>query len=74
MGKHLKLFNLTSEYLAYAADISKMILPNVSYCKDSKTKIYYNQLVIPEGSGSDEPILEGNKVLCKYNVVILVVQ
>lgn len=54
MGKYIKLFNTVQEYQAYASDISKFILPNVSLCEDEK-KPYINPFT-------------GSKILCKYNV------
>ena len=54
MGKYIKLFNTVQEYLSYASDISKFILPNVSLCKD-ENKLYFNPFT-------------GSKILCKYNV------
>lgn len=54
MGKYIKIFNNVQEYHAYASDISKFILPNVSLCED-ENKLYINPFT-------------GSKILCKYNV------
>ena len=54
MGKYIKLFNTVQEYQAYASDISKFILPNISLCED-ENKPYFNPFT-------------GSKILCKYNV------
>ena len=76
--KYLKLFETLAAFNIYKAS-KDYIAPNVSVCEDAPTVIHYDSYVAPEpvidpesgsgsGSGSDEPALEGNKVLCKYNV------
>ena len=57
----IRLFETTEEYLRLK---DSLILPNLSLCEDNVTKVYFN----PYEGGSSEPVLEGNKVLCKYNV------
>ena len=72
---YLKHFKTLIDYNNYKNSY-EFILPNVSSCEEDSDFIVYN----PEdeesdsgsgsgsGSGSNELILEGNQVLCKYNV------
>jgi len=43
--RNIKLFNTQSEYQAAE---SSLILPNVSYCKDTPGVIHYNPYVAPK--------------------------
>ena len=61
MSKYLKLFGIHTDYEEYMNG-GGIALPNVSLCKQ-ENEVHYNHVVVP-----DEPVLEGNKVLCKYNV------
>ena len=47
MGKYLKEFDTHQQYIAYTADTSNFITPNVSYCIDTPNEVHYNPYVDP---------------------------